>query len=84
MSPTATAIAHRVAEMAAGKTWRPVLVLAIDGTFVPTRPEQATGQAASRTRTRAVRARGQGEGQEAKGVRCYLVEKKRIVHLRSW
>jgi hypothetical protein len=31
VSPTAAEIAHRVAEMAAGKTWRPVMVLAIAG-----------------------------------------------------
>ena len=31
VSPPATEIARRVAEMAAGQTWRPVLVLAIDG-----------------------------------------------------
>ena len=43
VSPPAAEMAQRVAEMAAGKTWRPILVLAIDGAFVPTRPEQAKG-----------------------------------------
>ena len=84
VSPTAAEITHRVAEMAAGKTWRPVLVLAIDGAFVPTRPEQAKGQAAGRRRTRAKRAQWQGEWKEAKGFRFYLVERERIVHLLSW
>ena len=84
VSPTAAEIAHRVAEMAAGKTWRPIMVLAIDGAFVPTRPEQAKGPATGRRRTRAKRAGWQGEWKEAKGFRFYLVDKERIVHLLSW
>ncbi len=84
VSPTAAEIAHRVAEMAVGKTWRPVMVLAIDGAFVPTRPEQAKGQVAGRRRTRAKRAQWQGEWKEAKGFRFYLVDKERIVHVLSW
>jgi hypothetical protein len=84
VSPTAAEMAHRVAEMAAGKTWRPVLVLAIDGAFVPTRPEQAKGPALGRRRTRAKRAPWQGEWKEAKGFRFYLVDQERIVHLLSW
>ncbi len=73
VSPTATEMAHRVTEMARGKTWRPVMVLAIDGAFVPTRPEQAKGQAAGRRCRRAKRAQWQGEWKEAKGCRFYLV-----------
>ncbi|MGH8858529.1 MAG: ISKra4 family transposase [Polaromonas sp.] len=84
VSPTAAEVAHRVAAMAAGKTWRPVLVLAIDGAFVPTRPEQAKGPAPGCRRTRAKRASWQGEWKEAKGFRFYLVDKERIVHLLSW
>src|ERR1700757_819951 len=38
VSPTAAEMAHRVAESAAGTTWRPVLGCASDGAFVPTRP----------------------------------------------
>ena len=56
VSPTAAEMAQRVAEMAAGKTWRPLMVLAIDGAFVPTRPAQAKGEATGRRRTRARRA----------------------------
>ena len=41
VSPMAAEIAQRVAEMAARKTWLPIMVLAIDGPFVPTRPAQA-------------------------------------------
>jgi hypothetical protein len=84
VSPTAREIAHSVAEMARGKTWRPVMVLAIDGAFVPMRPEQAKGQAAGRRCTRAKRAQWQGEWKEAKGFRVYLVDKERIVQVLSW
>jgi Uncharacterised protein family (UPF0236) len=84
VSPPAAEVARRVAEMAAGKTWRPVMVLALDGAFVPTRPEQAKGEATGRRRTRAQRAGWQGEWREAKGFRFYLVDKERIVHLLSW
>jgi len=52
VSPTAAEIAHRVAEMAAGKTWRPVMVSAIDGAFVPTRPAQARGEQQTRSGVR--------------------------------
>jgi len=83
VSPPTAEMATRVAERAAGQTWRPVLVWAIDGAFVPTRPEQAKGQATGRRRTRAKRAHWEGEGQEAKGFRCSLVDKARIVQVLS-
>jgi hypothetical protein len=84
VSPTAADMAHRVAEMAAGKTWRPILVLGIDGAYVPTRPEQAKGSVPGRRRTRAKRAGWQGAWKEAKGFRFYLVDQERIVHVLSW
>lgn len=84
VSPTAADLAHRVAEMAAGKTWRPIMVLGIDGAYVPTRPEQAKGSVTGRQRTRAKRAGWQGAWKEAKGFRFYLVDQERIVHLLSW
>jgi Uncharacterised protein family (UPF0236) len=84
VSPTAAEIAQRVAEMAAGKPWRPVMVLAIDGAYVPTRPEHAKGPAPGRGRTRANRAGWHGEWKEAKGFRFYLVNQERIVHVLSW
>ena len=84
VSPTAAEMAHRVAEMAAGKTWRPVMVWAIDGACVPTRPAQANGPGPGRQRTRAHRAGWQGAGQEAKGVRVDLVDQERIVPVLSW
>jgi hypothetical protein len=84
VSPTAAEMARRVAEMAAGQTWRPVMVLAIDGAFVPTRPQEAKGPGAGRRHTRARRPRWQGAWKEAKGLRFYLVDRERIVHLLSW
>ena len=84
VSPPATEMARRVAEMAAGQTGRPVWVWAIDGAFVPTRPEEAKGPAAGRQHTRAKRAPWQGAWKEAKGVRFSLVDRERIVHRLSW
>ena len=84
VSPTAAEMARRVAERAAGTTWRPVLGLAVEGACVPTRPAQATEPAPGRRHPRATRAGWPGAWQEAKGVRFSLVEKKRIVPLLSW
>jgi len=84
VSPTADEISQRVAEVAQGKKWRPILVLAIDGADVPTRPETAKGRRPGRKRKRAKRARWQGQWRETKGFRFYLVDGERIVHLLSW
>ena len=84
VSPTAEEIARRVAQVAQGRTWRPILVLAIDGADVPTRPETAKGRRPGRKRKRAKRARWKGQWREAKGFRFYLVNGERIVHLLSW
>jgi hypothetical protein len=84
VSPTAAEMAQRVAEMAAGKPWRPVMGLASDGAFVPTRPAPAKGPAPGRGRTRANRAGWQGEGKAAKGVRFYRVDQERLVQVWSW
>jgi hypothetical protein len=84
VSPTAEAIAQRVAEVAEGKKQPPIMVLAIDGAHVPTRPARARGPGKGRKRQRARRARWQGEWKEAKGFRFYLVDKERIVHVLSW
>lgn len=84
VSPKALEIRHRVAEVARGKKWRPIVVLAIDGADVPTRPDSARGHRSGRKRKRAKRARWQGEWREAKGFRFYLVDGERIVHLLSW
>jgi hypothetical protein len=85
VSPTAAEMAQRVGEeMAAGKTWRPIMVLASEGACVPTRPEQAKGRAASPRRPRARRAGWQGAWQEAQGLRCSLVDQARMVHVLRW
>jgi hypothetical protein len=84
VSPTAEEIAQRVSKVAEGKKHPPIMVLAIDGAHVPTRPARARGPGKGRKRQRARRARWQGEWKEAKGFRFYLVDKERIVHVLSW
>jgi len=82
--PSREEIQAWVTQVAAGKTWRPIVVLAIDGADVPTRPETAKGGRPGRKKQRAHRACWQGEWREAKGFRFYLVAGERIVHLVSW
>jgi hypothetical protein len=84
VSPTAEEIAQRVSKVAEGKKQPPIMVLAIDGAHVPTRPAGAREPGKGRKRQRARRARWQGEWKEAKGFRFYLVNKERIVHVLSW
>lgn len=84
ISPTAEEIAQRVAVAAQGKKHPPIMVLAIDGAHVPTRPAGARGLGKGKKRHRARRATWQGEWKEAKGFRFYLVDKERIVHVLSW
>ena len=67
-----------------GRFRRPVLVLGIDGAYVPSRPEQARGRRPGQARYRARRARWRHEWYEAKGFRFYLLDGDRIVHLLSW
>ena len=82
VSPTASEVAQRIAEVAEGKKWRPVMVLAIDGANVPTRPEEARGPGKGRKRKRARRSHWRGKWKEAKGFRLYLVDKQRILRFR--
>jgi Uncharacterised protein family (UPF0236) len=84
VAPTHADVAARIAAVATGQTWRPILVLAIDGADVPTRPETAKGQRRGRKKTRAKRARWTGEWREAKGFRFYLIDEERIEHVLSW
>jgi hypothetical protein len=84
VSPTAKEIAQRVSNVTEGKKQPSIMVLAIDGAHVPTRPARARGPGKGRKRHRARRARWQGEWKEAKGFRFYLVDKERIVHVLSW
>ena len=82
--PSAEYIQDRVAEVAQGRKWKPILVLAIDAAAVPSRPETAKGTRPGRKKSRARRPRWKAEYQEAKGFRLYLVDDDRIVQLISW
>jgi hypothetical protein len=84
VAPSREEIEQRIAEVAAGQRRRPVVVLGIDGAYVPTRPDSARGRRPGRGRHRAKRARWQGQWREAKGFRFYLMAGERIVHLLSW
>jgi len=84
VAPAREEIERRVAEVSAGRFRRPVLVLGIDGAYVPTRPEHARGRRPGQARQRARRALWQGQWRDAKGCRFYLLDGDRIVHLLSW
>ena len=84
VAPSCEAVAQRVAAVAAGRCRRPVVVLGIAGAYVPTRPESARGRRPGPARQRARRARWRGEWHEGKGLRLYLLDGERIVHVLSW
>ena len=84
VAPSREEILAKIAAVAAGQPWRPILVLAIDGADVPTRPETAKGRRPGRKKARAKRARWTGEWREAKGFRFYLIADDRIVQVLSW
>jgi hypothetical protein len=84
VAPSREEIDRRVAQVAAGRFRRPVLVLGIDGAYVPTRPDSARGRRPGQARHRARRARWRHEWREAKGFRFYLLDGERIVHVLSW
>jgi hypothetical protein len=84
IAPSREAIEKRIVEVAADKWRRPVVVLGIDGAFVPTRPESARGRRPGQQRSRAKRPQWKGTWRDAKGFRFYLIDAERIVHLLSW
>jgi uncharacterized protein with PIN domain len=84
VAPSREEIERRVAIVAANRFRRPVLVLGIDGAYVPTRPESARGRRPGQGRSRAKRALWYGQWRDAKGFRFYLLDGDRIVHLLSW
>jgi hypothetical protein len=84
VAPHREAMFAKIAMVATGQPWRPIMVLAIDGAEVPTRPETAKGRRPGRKKARAKRARWTGEWREAKGFRCYLLADDRIVQVLSW
>ena len=72
--PSRHEIEQRIAAVSAGRSRRPVLVLGIDGAYVPTRPDSARQPCAGQKRTRAKRARWRGQWRDAKGFRFYLLD----------
>jgi hypothetical protein len=84
VAPSREDIATSIAAVAVGQTWRPIMVLAIDGAEVPTRPATAQGRRPGRKKIRAKRARWTGEWREAKGVRFSRLADDRIVQVLSW
>ena len=84
VTPSREELERRVALVAANRFRRPVLVLGIDGAYVPTRPESARGRRPGQGRSRAKRALWHGQWRDAKGFRFSLLDGDRIVHLLSW
>ena len=84
VTPSRNEMGQRIAAVAAGRYRRPVMVLGIDGAYVPTRPDSAREPCEGKRRTRAKRARWRGQWRDAKGFRLYLLDGDRIVHLLSW
>ncbi len=84
VAPSRDVIDQRVAQVAAGRFRRPVLVLGIDGAYVPSRPDSARGRRPGQARVRARRAQWRHAWYEAKGFRFYLLDDDRIVHVLSW
>jgi hypothetical protein len=84
VAPSRQEMERRIASVAAGRFRRPVVVLGIDGAYVPTRPESARGPRPGQGRSRAKRARWKGQWRDAKGFRLYLMDGKRILHLLRW
>ena len=84
VAPSREQIDRLVAQVTPGRLRRPVLVLGVDGAYVPSRPESARERRPGQARYRARRARWQHEWREAKGFRFYLMDGERIVHVLSW
>jgi hypothetical protein len=84
VSPDVDEVRAQIRSLQAGKRWRPVMVLAIDGAHVPTRPDEAGELIDAPKRHRARRARWKGSYKEAKGLRLYAFDAERIVHILSW
>jgi hypothetical protein len=83
-APSRDEMDHRIKAMAAGRFRRPGLVLGIDGAYVPTRPESARQRQSGQRRRRARRASWHGQWRDAKGLRFYLIDAQRLIHVLSW
>jgi hypothetical protein len=81
VAPSRAEIDQRVAPVAAGRFRRPVLVLGIDGAYVPSRPDSARGRRPGQARYRARRVQWRHAWYEAKGFHFYLLDDDRIVHV---
>jgi hypothetical protein len=84
VAPSRQEMERRIAAVAAGRFRRPVLVLGIDGAYVPTRPDSAREPCAGRRGKRARRTQWRGQWRDAKGFRFSLLDGERIVHVLSW
>ena len=84
VAPDRETIREQIRTLHTGKRRRPVMVLAIDGAHVPPRPDEAGELREAPKRHRARRARWQGHSKEAKGLRVYLIDQERLVHVLSW
>ena len=84
VAPSQQEIEGRTASVSAGRFRRPVLVLGIDGSYIPTRPNSARAPCEGRSSKRAQRTRWRGQWRDAKGFRFYLLDGERIVHVLSW
>ena len=72
--PSKTEVEEKIARIAEGKRWRPVMMITLDGAQEPVRPEPSPRKG----------KRGKGEWKEVKGFRIYLLDGDRIEHLISW
>jgi Uncharacterised protein family (UPF0236) len=84
VAPSRQEIEHRIASVSVGRFRRPVLVLGMDGAYMPTRPDSAREPCEGRRGKRARRTRWRGQWRDAKGFRFYLLDGERIVHVLSW
>ena len=67
-------IQKQIDSLSEGKFRRPILMIGLDGSHAPTRPEPSPRKG----------KRGKGEWKEVKGFRLYLLGGERIIHLISW
>lgn len=67
-------IHSKIDQLSDGRFRRPILMIGIDGSHAPTRPEPSPRKG----------ERGKGTWQEVKGFRLYLLHGERISHLISW
>jgi hypothetical protein len=72
--PTKAEIEKKIVELSQFRTWRPVMMIAIDGANEPIRPTPSPWRG----------KRGKYDYKEAKGFRIYLIDSSQIVHLISW